>query len=59
MKENGLPDGVLTVTDDAILEIIRSYTHEAGVRDLERELGAICRGVARRVAQRLRRSRSR
>jgi len=51
VKENGLPDGVLTVTDDAILEIIRSYTHEAGVRGLERELGAICRGVARRVAK--------
>jgi ATP-dependent Lon protease len=51
VKENGLPDGVLTVTDDAVLEIIRSYTHEAGVRGLERELGAICRGVARRVAK--------
>ena len=38
-------------TDDAIREIIRSYTREAGVRQLERELGAICRGVATRVAE--------
>src|SRR3989337_2017887 len=51
VAENGLPDGALTVSDDGILEIIRSYTHEAGVRGLERELGAICRGVARRVAK--------
>jgi len=51
VAENGLPDGVLTVADDAILEIVRSYTREAGVRGLERELGAICRGVARRVAK--------
>src|SRR3990170_1185954 len=51
VAENGLPDGVLTVADDAILEIVRSYTREAGVRSLERELGAICRGVARRVAK--------
>ena len=51
MQENGLPEGSLRVTDDAILEIIRSYTREAGVRNLERELGAICRGVARRIAK--------
>ncbi len=50
VKENGLPEDVLTVTDDAILEITRSYTREAGVRNLERELGAICRSIARRVA---------
>ena len=50
MQENGIPEGVLRVSDSAILEIIRSYTREAGVRNLERELGSICRGVARRVA---------
>ena len=49
LTENGIPDKMLTVTDEAILEITRSYTHEAGVRNLERELGAICRSVARRV----------
>ena len=51
MQENGLPEGSLLVTDGAILEIIRSYTREAGVRNLERELGGICRGVARRIAR--------
>jgi len=51
IKENGIPEGALSASDDAILEIIRSYTHEAGVRQLERELATICRGVARRLAQ--------
>jgi ATP-dependent Lon protease len=51
VSENGVPAKLLTVTDDAILEITRAYTREAGVRSLERELGAICRGVARRVAE--------
>jgi ATP-dependent Lon protease len=51
VKENGIPLHMLTVTDDAILELTRSYTREAGVRNLERELGAICRSIARRVAK--------
>ncbi len=51
VRENGLPEGMLQVSEDAIREIIRSHTHEAGVRNLERELGAICRGVARRAAR--------
>lgn len=50
MQENGIPETALRVTDGAILEIIRSYTREAGVRNLERELGSICRGIARRIA---------
>jgi ATP-dependent Lon protease len=50
MEENGIPETALRVTDGAILEIIRSYTREAGVRNLERELGSICRGIARRIA---------
>jgi ATP-dependent Lon protease len=49
--ENGLQPGDITFTDDAIREIIRSYTREAGVRQLERELGSVCRGVATRVAE--------
>jgi ATP-dependent Lon protease len=39
----------LELTDDAIRSIIRSYTREAGVRNIERELAAICRGVARDI----------
>ncbi len=50
MRENGIPEGRLLLTEDAIREIIRSYTREAGVRNLERELGSVCRGVARRIA---------
>jgi ATP-dependent Lon protease len=49
-KENGIPEGKLRLTEGAIREIIRSYTREAGVRNLERELGSVCRGVARRLA---------
>ncbi len=51
VTENGIPRKMLTVTGDAILELTRSYTREAGVRNLERELGAVCRGIARRVAK--------
>jgi ATP-dependent Lon protease len=49
--QNGLADGAVTFTDEAIREVISSYTREAGVRQLEREIGAICRGVATRVAE--------
>jgi ATP-dependent Lon protease len=51
VTENGIPEDVIGVTDDAILQITSSYTREAGVRNLERELGAICRSIARRVAK--------
>ena len=50
ISENGLKPGDINFTDNAIREIIRSYTREAGVRQLERELGAVCRSVATRVA---------
>jgi len=50
ISENGLKPGEITFSDDALREIIRSYTREAGVRQLERELGAVCRSVATRVA---------
>lgn len=49
--ENGLSSERLEITDDAVLAIIRSYTREAGVRNLEREIGTVCRKVARKVAE--------
>ena len=51
IAENGLTAGEMIFTDDAIREIIHGYTREAGVRQLERELGAVCRSVATRVAE--------
>ena len=50
ISENGLKPEEITFTDEAIREIIRSYTREAGVRQLERQLGAVCRSIATRVA---------
>ena len=41
----------LQFSEAALRQLIRSYTYEAGVRNLEREIGAICRKVARRVAE--------
>ena len=51
IAENGLASGQIAFTDDAVREIIRAYTREAGVRQLERELGTVCRSVATRVAE--------
>jgi ATP-dependent Lon protease len=50
LRENGLAPERLQFSEEAVLEIIRRYTREAGVRNLEREIGAVCRKVARRVA---------
>jgi len=50
LAENGLGTDQLEVTDAALAEIISSYTREAGVRQLERELGKLGRKVARRIA---------
>ena len=50
MRESGLREEELEVGDDAILAVIQKYTREAGVRQLERELGKLARKVARKIA---------
>jgi len=50
LHENGLVAGQLTVADEALSEVISSYTREAGVRQLEREIGKLGRKVARKIA---------
>jgi ATP-dependent Lon protease len=47
---HGLTVDQLAITDEAVLCLIRSYTREAGVRNLEREIASLCRKTARRVA---------
>ncbi len=49
-RENGLSSARLRFAEGGIRQIIREYTHEAGVRNLEREIGSVCRKVARKVA---------
>jgi ATP-dependent Lon protease len=49
-KENGLTDDELQMSDEAVLAIVQHYTREAGVRQLEREVGKFARKVARRIA---------
>ncbi len=51
LKEHGLTPGRLEITDDAISEIVRRYTREAGVRGLERQVASICRQIARKVVE--------
>jgi ATP-dependent Lon protease len=51
IEENGVDDLALSFEPDAIRRIIREYTYEAGVRNLEREIGRICRKVARMKAE--------
>lgn len=48
-KKNGVADGKLKITDKALRMMISSYTREAGVRSLERQIGEICRKAARRI----------
>ncbi len=50
-EQTGLSEKNIVFKDDAVLEIIRYYTREAGVRNLEREIGNVCRKVARKVVK--------
>ena len=50
LEESGLGKRDITFTDDAVMKVISEYTRESGVRQLERQLGAVARKVARRVA---------
>ena len=51
LESHGLEAGKIKFDDEGIKTIIEGYTREAGVRSLEREIGAICRKLARRVVQ--------
>jgi ATP-dependent Lon protease len=51
IKENGIKPRHLRLADDALQYIISYYTHEAGLRSLEREIGKICRKLARKIAE--------
>ncbi len=50
IDENGLTEEQFHITDEAIIQLCRDYTYESGVRNLERELGKVCRKVARKIA---------
>jgi len=49
LGRNGLKDGELTISDKALSAIVRGYTREAGVRNLERKIGEVCRKAAREI----------
>src|ERR671938_140629 len=51
MEENGITARNLNISKTALTAIIQQYTQEAGLRQLEREIGSICRKVARRIAE--------
>jgi ATP-dependent Lon protease len=50
-KEHGIAEGKLAITDDALATIVRDYTREAGVRQLDREIKKLCRAAALEVAR--------
>ncbi len=49
--DNGIKDAAFTIPDETLKAIIETYTREAGVRELERMIGGVCRGIASRVAR--------
>ncbi len=51
LDDHGLTAERVEITDEAIFDVVDSYTREAGVRNLERELGSVCRAVAVKVAE--------
>jgi ATP-dependent Lon protease len=51
LEANGLREGEVSFTDEAVRKIIRGYTREAGVRNLERQIGAICRKCVVKIAE--------
>ncbi len=51
VKENGIKPRQIRFSDGALMQVITEYTSEAGLRNLERELGTLCRKVARRIAE--------
>ena len=51
VTEHGLKEEHILFTDDALLRIAGGYTHEAGVRNMEREIGAVCRKIARAITE--------
>jgi len=53
LEQTGLTDKNIAFKDEAIMELIRSYTREAGVRNLEREIGNLCRKVARQMVKKI------
>lgn len=50
-EENGLEENEFSVSDEALLRLIRDYTREAGVRNLEREISKLCRKVVRKLTE--------
>lgn len=50
IKENGLTEEQISIDDKAITRVIDQYTRESGVRNLDRQIGSVCRGVAAKVA---------
>lgn len=51
LKEHGLKDNIIAFNEDALKVIIKNYTREAGLRNLERQIATICRKVARKIAE--------
>jgi ATP-dependent Lon protease len=51
IKDNGISSRYVAITDEAIKTVISQYTREAGLRNLEREIGSLCRKIARKVAE--------
>jgi ATP-dependent Lon protease len=51
IKENGIRPRQIRFSDGAVVQVINEYTSEAGLRNLERELGNLCRKIARRIAE--------